>query len=118
MITVLAVDDRPDVAELTAEILLDAGFLTLVAHSGTEALEALAINEVDVLFTDIVMPNMNGVQLACQAKRIKPTLKVLLTTGYVSRDTPLIDEYGRQFPMIAKPYRPHQLVELINGLVR
>jgi DNA-binding LytR/AlgR family response regulator len=65
---------------------------------------------VDLLFSDIVMPGgINGVQLAIEARRLRPSIKVLLTSGYTA--AALTDKHGlpKEFPVLGKPYRRDQL---------
>jgi two-component system, cell cycle response regulator CpdR len=83
--TVLFVEDDDGVRESVAELLAARGFRMLVAHDAREALRLLAENRVDALFTDIVMPGIDGVDLARQARRLHPELKVLFMTGYSAR---------------------------------
>ena len=119
--TVLVVEDDESVLTMATETLMDLGYHVLLAHDGREALQIVnGFQEVDVLFSDIVMPGgMNGVQLAIEARRIQPTIKVLLTSGYTA--TALADkpDLPKEFPVLGKPYRRDQLAshlrEIING---
>jgi PAS domain S-box-containing protein len=80
---VLLVEDDEQVLSLTAQMLRDLGYGVLEVHGGTEALDALAAHpEISLLFTDVVMPDMNGRRLAEEAVQRRPDLKVLFTTGY------------------------------------
>ena len=109
-VTILVVEDDPDVREMIVGILSDLGYQTLVATSGPEALAMLnRDNSVDLLFTDIVMPaGMSGTDLARQASRLRPDLKVLLSSGY-AREANQSRSARDDFPFIAKPYRPTAL---------
>jgi CheY-like chemotaxis protein len=82
---VLLVDDDADSREITAHLLRSRGFDVLVAQSGYEAMRLFAQIRVDVLLADIVMPDLNGIELAKQAKLLQPDLKVLFMTGHYSR---------------------------------
>jgi CheY-like chemotaxis protein len=83
--TVLLVDDDIDTRESTAHLLGSRGFDVLVAQSGEEAMRLLTKIRADVLLADIVMPDLDGVELAKQAKTLQPDLKVVFITGYISR---------------------------------
>jgi CheY-like chemotaxis protein len=109
-VTILVVEDDPDVREMIVGILSDLGYQTLVATNGPEALAILnRDNSVDLLFTDIVMPaGMSGTDLARQASRLRPDLKVLLSSGY-AREANQSRSARDDFPFIAKPYRPTAL---------
>jgi CheY-like chemotaxis protein len=108
--TILVVEDDPDVREMIVGILSDLGYRTLVAANGPEALVILdRDHSVDLLFTDIVMPaGMSGTELARQASRLRPDLKVLLSSGY-TREANRWRSGRAEFPFIAKPYRPTTL---------
>jgi len=111
--TVLFVEDDNDVRVSVQQILESKGFRLLVARDGDEALRLLAKNEVDALFTDVVMPGMDGISLAKQAKRLKPELKVMFMTGYYSRGA----EAGQLGTLLFKPIRAAPLVEALRGLL-
>jgi len=107
---ILVVEDDPDVREMVVGILSDLGYRTLVATNGPEALAILDRDRsVDLLFTDIVMPaGMSGTELARRASRLRPDLKVLLSSGY-TREPNQLRSARFEFPFIAKPYRPTAL---------
>ena len=122
--TILVVEDDPDVREMIVGILSDLGYQTLVATNGPEALAILNDgHSIDLLFTDIVMPaGMSGTDLARQASRLRPDLKVLLSSGY-TREANQWRSARVEFPFIAKPYRPTTLGKkleevLAGGLLR
>jgi PAS domain S-box-containing protein len=80
---VLIVEDDDQVRELTVEMLLDLGYGVIEARDGVDALRTLDLHpEICLLFTDVVLPGMNGRQLAEEASKKRPGLKVLFTTGY------------------------------------
>ncbi|MBV9481745.1 MAG: response regulator [Acidobacteria bacterium] len=109
--TVLVVDDDESVLETAKETVADLGYHVLSAHNGREALQILkGSDHVDLLFSDIVMPGgINGIQLADEARRLQPSLKVLRTSGYTTAS--LMDKHGlpAEFPVLGKPYRREQL---------
>jgi PAS domain S-box-containing protein len=102
---ILVVEDEDAVRALSVEGLRELGYVVLQAESGERALEVLGGHpEIGLLFTDVVMPNMNGRQLAEEACRQKPTLKVLYTTGYAQN---AIVHAGRLDPsvrLLSKPF--------------
>jgi CheY-like chemotaxis protein len=118
--TILVVEDDPDVRDMVVGILSDLGYRTLVATNGPEALAILDRDRsVDLLFTDIVMPaGMSGTDLARRASRLRPDLKVLLSSGY-NRELNPSRSARLEFPFIAKPYRPtvlgKKLEEVLGG---
>lgn len=84
---ILFVDDERALRDFVAHVLTTSGFRVLTASDGAEALSIIAAQPVDMLFTDIVMPSRNGVELAEQAKRLRPQIRVLFVTGYAQRAT-------------------------------
>ncbi|MGH6742081.1 MAG: ATP-binding protein, partial [Bradyrhizobium sp.] len=103
--TILVVEDDDALRGYTTEILAELGYLVLEAHDGQSALHVLNDHKVNLLFTDVVMPGgMNGRQLADEAVRRQPGLKVLFTTGYTRN---AIVHHGRLdagVQMIGKPF--------------
>nr|WP_198982474.1 histidine kinase famiy protein [Herbaspirillum sp. ASV7] len=112
---ILVVDDRLEVAELAQTMLESLGYRVSMVNAPSEALQLLRNGRpVDLLFTDLIMPgNMNGVVLAREARRLQPSIKVLLTTGYASES---IERHGAdgEFPVIDKPYRQDELARKIR----
>jgi CheY-like chemotaxis protein len=112
METVLVVDDEPDVLKVAAEILQDGGYRVIEAAGPAEALEALRQEPgVELLFTDVVMPGMNGFELARRAKALRPGLRVLFTSGFL-RDVPPAG-MGRE-RLLKKPWRARQLEDEVR----
>jgi two-component system, NtrC family, sensor kinase len=109
--TILVVEDDEAVLTMAVESLADLGYRVLVAHDGPEALAIVNGPErIDILFSDIVMPGgINGAQLAIEARRLRPGIKVLLTSGYTA--AALSNEHGLQeeLPVLSKPYRRDEL---------
>ena len=106
----LAVEDEPLVLASVVDNLRELGYRVLTASNAIEALDRLRDDErVDVLFSDVVMPGgMNGVQLAVEAARIRPDIRVLLTSGYAD-DALSVHRVPTTMPVLAKPYRREDL---------
>lgn len=82
-VSVLVVDDEEPVRKFVDRVLRDAGYKTAVAGDGPEALEAAAkMGPIDILVTDVMMPQMAGDELARRLRTIQPSLKVLYLTGF------------------------------------
>ena len=103
--TVLYAEDESTIRDAVAEALSLAGFRVLTAESGYEALRLLTQEAVDVLLTDIVMPGLDGVELARRAKTLRPELQVMFTTAYASRAAQAI-HLGK---LLYKPLRAHEI---------
>jgi CheY-like chemotaxis protein len=83
---VLVVDDSPSMATTLVDILNIKGFEVYAAQSGAEALEILREHAVDILLTDVIMPDMNGVELYREARKIRSNLTTILMTAYAADD--------------------------------
>lgn len=117
---ILAVEDDPEVLEVTVETLRRMGYEVLTGADGPAALAVLRREaDIDILFSDIVMPHgMNGVELARAARALRPRLRVLLASGYPTRTmsgAPLFDADG-EFPFLSKPYRTSELAAALRAL--
>lgn len=113
--TVLFVDDETDLRDLVMNMLLAQGLRVFVAPDGVDALHILRTHQVDLLFTDIVMPGIDGVQLARRARHIQCGLKVLFTTGYVQRATER--EAARLGPVLFKPLRHTEIIQEVEAVL-
>lgn len=115
-VRILMVEDQPDVAALGKTLLEMHGYHVTQVSNARTALDVLrSDDDVQLLFTDVVMPGeLNGVELALQVRRDYPAVKVLLTTGYAD-DT--IDESSKSFDLLRKPYRSGDLEARIKALI-
>ncbi|SMX25805.1 chemotaxis protein CheB [Boseongicola aestuarii] len=114
--TILVVEDDPLVRRLTVERLENLGYRTMAAENGPAALEILRDkNEIDLVLSDVVMPGgMTGFEVADQALKIKPTLKVLLATGYASSEDISSGADRRQHHVLRKPYTLRDLAKALR----
>jgi signal transduction histidine kinase len=117
--TILVVEDDEDVLAVVAESLRELGYQVVTAANAVQALEILrGDHPVDLLFSDVIMPgDMNGAQLAVEARRVRSELKVLLTSGYtaaaLSREHGLIDDLN----VVEKPYRREELAKKLRLVI-
>ena len=115
--TILVVEDNEALRIYTTEILHELGYNVLAARDAMGALRVLESNSVDLLFTDVVMPGMNGRELADEAVRRMPGLKVLFTTGYTRN---AIVHHGRLdvgVDLIGKPYTFSELSVKVRAVL-
>jgi two-component system, cell cycle sensor histidine kinase and response regulator CckA len=114
--TVLLVEDEEPLRLAVAKMLRKGGFTVLEAGDGRAAVDLFQANEtvVDVVLLDMTLPRMSGKEVFVELRRIRPEMKVILTTAY-SEDTALLN-VGEQRPwrFIRKPYGLAQLAELLR----
>ncbi|SCB60076.1 His Kinase A (phospho-acceptor) domain-containing protein [Rhizobium aethiopicum] len=121
--TILVVEDDEHVRTMTAESLHELGYTVLQAASGVEALLLLEGNrDVDLIFTDIVMPQMSGRQLADAVQEKWPAIRILYTTGYTRNAIVHNGVLDHGVSLLAKPFSleqlAHKIRELLNVPVR
>jgi two-component system cell cycle response regulator CpdR len=114
MLTILFVEDDSAVRDVVMQVLHQRGFAVLTAADAYEAIRVLSRGQVDVLFTDIIMPGMDGVELAKQARSIRPGIKVLFETGYAQLAT--TRQAISHGPVLYKPLREAEIVAAIQAL--
>jgi CheY-like chemotaxis protein len=110
---ILVVEDNIEVGEFATQLLEELGHRTSLAPNGMAALEILRdrAGDFDLVFTDVVMPGMSGVELAEEVRRLYPTLRVVLTSGY---SHVLAREGTHGFELLRKPYSIESLTRLIG----
>jgi len=114
---ILVVDDEAGVRQFSADALTELGYRVLSADGASRALQVLdAHPDIALLFTDVVMPEINGRQLADEALRRRPELKVVFATGN-SRNT-LVDDgvLGPDVQVIGKPFTVRELATRIGAV--
>src|ERR1700730_16110226 len=116
---ILVVEDDEDVAAVAAESLRELGYQVVTAANAAEALEILRGDQaVELLLSDVVMPGgMNGVQLTVEARRIRPELKVLLTSGYTAAALSLEHGLPDNMNVVEKPYRREDLARKLRLVI-
>ncbi len=101
--TLLLVEDNDGVGRMAVDLLAELGFSVVWATTGEAALDILARQEgaFDLVFSDIMMPGISGIELATEIRNRWPTLRVVLATGYSET---LADKGSHGFELIPKPY--------------
>jgi PAS domain S-box-containing protein len=111
---ILFVDDDPLIAMSTTEMLEDLGHRVIGANSGRHALDILRSEQpLDLMMTDHVMPGMTGIELAAASREVRPSLPILLATGYAD----LPEGAQPDLPRLAKPYHQDQLRARLDQLL-
>lgn len=118
--TVLVVEDEDDVRELTREVLEGAGYTVLEAARPDEAMRIAGqqAGSIDLLLTDVVMPDRSGLALALQLTAFYPQMRVVFMSGYAAGAEDRIRILGPGTAFIAKPFTPDSLLAKIRQTLR
>ncbi|WP_207894059.1 PAS domain S-box protein [Sphingomonas sp. PP-F2F-A104-K0414] len=114
---ILVVEDNAEVGMFATQALAELGYNTVLAMNGAKALAELAtgVERFDVVFSDVMMPGMSGVELGQEIARLYPTLPVMLTSGY----SEVLAQSGTHgFELLHKPYSIDALSRAIQKVAR
>jgi nitrogen-specific signal transduction histidine kinase/ActR/RegA family two-component response regulator len=115
---VLVVDDEPHIREMASSMLTRSGYRVLTACDGADAVAILAsrANEIKVVVTDLVMPNLDGAALASIAQHLNPSVKLLAISGLSSAGRKgKAERFGSAF--LFKPFKVQALLAAVHGLL-
>lgn len=108
---VLVVDDDPVVGKSFNRVLSDKGYVVVTAENAAEALEKMRSQEYDVVFSDIKMPGMSGIEFAEEVRARKPWTPVVIVTGYGSKDNEARAKAAGVSAFLNKPLSPEMIEE-------
>ena len=112
------VEDDDRVRRFSVDALRELGYTAIHASSGEEALHILADRaDITLLFTDVVMPNMNGAKLVEEARRRHPDVKVLFTTGYTRNAIVHNGTLDQGVDLLSKPFTLSQLAHRVRAVL-
>jgi PAS domain S-box-containing protein len=112
--TLLLVEDNDQVRAFADSLLTDLDYRVISADSAEQALDLLEGEEVDILFSDVVMPGRSGIELAQIVRARFPSLPILLASGYSEE---VVRGAGSEFEILAKPYGAETLAVALSGVV-
>ncbi len=116
--TILLVEDDEQVLQATVAMLEDSGYQVLLARNGAEAIKIFKEKHagIDLVITDVIMPQMNGRQVYEELKKQDPHLRVLFTSGYTFD---VLDRAGlsEDCPLVAKPLMPQEFLGVVRSLL-
>jgi two-component system cell cycle sensor histidine kinase/response regulator CckA len=116
---VLVVEDDPTVRDMAVKALETFGYKVYKASNGKEALELITkeklLERLDLLLTDIIMPEMDGMELARRINKLNPKIKILLCSGYT--ESRVFSEDKQEFELIVKPYSVNSLNRKIREIL-
>ncbi len=114
---VLVADDERVIADTLVIILNQAGFAATAAYSGLKAVELAESLKPDMLISDVIMPDLSGIEAAILIRKILPSCKILLFSGQAAT-ADLLDKarsQGHEFEILAKPVHPQDLLAKLRG---
>jgi signal transduction histidine kinase/ActR/RegA family two-component response regulator len=113
-LSIVVVDDEPQVRDITSRMLRAAGHTVVECPGADAAIEELERDPHDLLVSDIVMPNMSGVELVSIAKRLQPRIAILLISGYTDDELP----QDPNIRYLSKPFDRKALTKAIGETMR
>ncbi|MGE0407516.1 MAG: response regulator [Candidatus Korobacteraceae bacterium] len=115
--TVLVVDDERVIADTLTIILNQHGFEASAVYTGTAAVEQARSVKPDLVISDVIMPDMNGIEAAINIRKFLPACKVLLFSGQAATADLLetARSQGHEFEILAKPVHPQDLLAKLRG---
>jgi len=114
---VMVVDDERVIADSLAMILNQSGFEDRAVYSGEKALEEAPTFKPDMLISDVIMADLNGIDAAIRIRALLPRIKILLFSGQAAT-ADLLEKArarGYEFEILAKPVHPHDLLTKLRG---
>jgi len=114
---VLVADDERVIADTLSMILNQSGFEARAAYSGEKALELAAAFAPDMLISDVIMADLNGIDAAIRIRALLPGIKILLFSGQAAT-ADLLEKaraQGYEFEILAKPVHPQDLLNKLRG---
>lgn len=118
MANILVAEDDASLRGFINGALTKAGHTVTVAEDGSAALKELKVRGFDLLLTDIVMPGLDGIELAAKAKVLHPSLKVVFITGFAAMAIENKDALSGQSKLISKPFHLGTLVEEVAEMLK
>lgn len=119
MATILLADDDASVRDLVQRALSGAGHKVHITQDGVEALDFLTANAtaIEVLLTDVDMPQLDGISLAEKALLLKPAIAVVLMSGYSDQLERAARLRARRLLQVAKPFTLEQIKQVVNAVL-
>lgn len=113
---VIVVDDETRIASTLVEILKGEGYDAMAASTGDTAIELARIFKPDIVLSDVILPGMNGIDVAVQISTLFPKCRVILFSGQAATLDLVRDarKRGHEFQILAKPIKPDSLLALIR----
>ncbi len=117
--SILVVDDEKRIADTLAQILSTKGYAAKAAYDGTSGIEICREFRPDLVISDVVMPGMNGIEMAIEIRRKFAGCQILLFSGQAA-SADMLDSArtrGHEFELLAKPIHPEQLLDKVSQVL-
>ena len=114
---ILVVEDEQGLRQLTAEVLVDAGYRVEVAEDGATAWAALQLSKYDLLITDQFMPKLSGVELLRKIHAANLTLPIIMATGFLPTWEFALHPCLQPVKMLLKPYSFQKLLSMVKNVL-
>lgn len=114
---ILVVDDELDMANLAGEILSQQGYHVFIANNGVQAIELLKEESIDLVVTDVIMPHVDGYQLAEHMQKHFPQTKIQMVSGFVDGRHHKMADSELHRNMVHKPYVSHELLGRVRSVL-
>lgn len=114
---ILVADDEPSVRQFVERALNYAGYAVTLAPDGNAALEALSKRQYDLLLTDIVMPDLDGIALSLKVAKDYPSTKILLMSGYANQRQRAHNLHFLTHDVMSKPFTLEELTQRVKDVL-
>ena len=117
--TVFVIDDEEIIRDMTTDMLTDMGYNVLTSGDGEQAIQLFqgVSNDINVVLLDMIMPGLSGPEILTELQRIKPDIKVILSSGFSIEEVPQHILAQENTDFIEKPYRLNELLDKIKHCV-
>ncbi|OYD17078.1 hypothetical protein CH333_01970 [candidate division WOR-3 bacterium JGI_Cruoil_03_44_89] len=115
---ILVVDDDPATCETLKDVLQEKSYKVGVAHSGKEAIQFAKENDIDIIFIDVKMPVLNGLEIYLAIKEVNPNMTAVMMTGYREETAELVEEALKRaaYTCIYKPFDTDKVIALVEKI--
>lgn len=115
--TILVADDEPSVREFVLRALTHAGFEVTAVQDGNAALQALGEKKFDLLLTDIVMPDLDGIALSLKVAKDYPQTKIMMMSGYANQRQRAHNLDFLAHEVISKPFELDEIIKRVKSVL-